>query len=166
MSEAAPSLFSALRRQLDPCVAMLRAGIVSCDHAHWDVRSGSPPFWEQAYHTVFWMAAWLRDWSKPFVEPPFHVPEALGFQGEPSSVIARADLLRYLDDTRADCGRWLDGLTDDVMLAPTMAFGKPWTPVDRILGQVRHVQHHSGYLNAALRFYDLEPAGWVGFQEG
>ncbi len=155
----------ALRRQLEPCVRMLGACLEACPEDLWDERGRGPPVWEQLYHTIFWLGAWLRDWSCPLEVPPFHAKEALDMRCEPSRVVSRAEMRAYLEKVRGDCGSYVSALTPASVLIPVEAFRKQWTPVDRILGQIRHVQHHVGYLNAALRAAGSTPAAWVGFQE-
>lgn len=165
MPDATPDLPHALRRQLDPCIEMLRACLEAAGDELCDARDGGPPVWEQLYHTIFWLGAWLRDWSRPIEYPAFHVKEALDMGREPSGVISRAQVREYLDKVLADCSSYLSALTPASVMVPVEAFRKQWTPVDRILGQIRHVQHHVGYLNATLRASGGAPAAWVGFQE-
>jgi len=167
MSSSAPDFVVSLRRQLDSCIAMLGSCIDACSDALWDARPGGPPVWEQLYHTLFWLDAWLRDWSTPLEYPPFHVKEALDMQGElaAGTAISRPEMRQYFDKVVADCESYLSTLTSESVLEPREAFGKQWTPLDRTLGQIRHIQHHVGYLNAALRAGGCTPVPWVGFQE-
>jgi hypothetical protein len=165
VSDPAHDLVHSLRRQLEPCIEMLRRSMNACPDDLWDARAGGPPVWEQLYHTIFWLHAWLRDWSRPLEYPTFHVREALDMRGVPARVVSRAEMRGYLDGAVTDCASFLSALTPESVQVPAEAFRKQWTPVDRILGQVRHVQHHVGYLNAVLRAGGSTPVAWVGYQE-
>jgi hypothetical protein len=165
MSADSPDIAEALRRQLGPCVEMLAAGIDASSEELWDERSAGPPVWAQIYHTLFWLDAWLRDWSRPLEYPPFHVKEALELRSVPAGSISRPAMREYLAKVSSDVDSHLASLTPESVQEPTVAFGKPWTPLDRILGQIRHVQHHVGYLNAVLRAGGCAPVAWAGFQE-
>ncbi len=165
MSTDTVDLAGALHSQLVPGMQMLLGCLEASRDELWDARRGGPPVWEQLYHTLFWLHAWLRDWSRPLEYPPFHVEEALDLRSPPGRAITRLQMRGYQDRVVADCRAYLSALTPETMLAPSEAFGKQWTPLDRILGQIRHIQHHVGYLNAVLRASGCTPVRWVGFQE-
>jgi hypothetical protein len=163
MASTAPDVVTALRRHLDPCLEMLGACMEAASDEAW--TASTPPVWEQFYHILFWLDAWLRDWSLPLEYPPFHVKEALELRGSAERTVSRAELRGYLAAVSRRCREHLGGLTAESVMLSTEAFGKQWTPLDRTLGQIRHVQHHVGYLNAALRASGCTPAAWMGFQE-
>jgi len=60
---------------------------------------------------------------------------------------------------------FLDGLTDDALVVEQEAFGHTWTPADRIMGQLRHVQHHVGISYAQIRETTGAYPEWRGFNE-
>jgi hypothetical protein len=150
MSDSEHELTAILKRQLDCSLQMVAEAIELCPDDAWADDTRHAPVWEQLYHALFWFNAWLRDWSKPIVYPEFHIAEALEIKHRTGSIIDRKQMLGYLAKVRADYEVFLAGITDRTLLAPGTAFGREWTTADRILGQVRHIQHHVGYLNAIL----------------
>ena len=121
--------------------------------------------WEQVYHALFWFNAWLRDWSKPIAYPEFHVKEALDIKRRNGAVISRGQMLGYLAKVRADYEAFAAGVTPASLLDREEAWGAKWSAADRLLGQVRHIQHHVGYLNAILSTTHRVHVGWIGYGE-
>jgi len=160
-----PTLTDVLKRQLDSSLDMLAKAIELCPDDAWADDKGHAPVWEQVYHALFWFNAWLRDWSKPIEYPEFHIEEALEIKRRTGSQIDRRQMAGYLAKVRADYEAFLNGTTDENLLAAEKAFGRTWTRADRILGQVRHIQHHVGYLNAIMSTTHGVRVRWIGYGE-
>lgn len=108
----------------------------------------------------------MSDSPQAFAFPTFHTPEALIESGQtPTGAVPRQQIEGYLGQVTAKSWALLDGLTPDVLLQETAFAGKLWTFTDRILLQIRHVQHHVGQLNATLKRKLGRAPGWVGFNE-
>jgi hypothetical protein len=165
VGKPAPTLTAVLRRQLDCTLDMLAKAIELCPDDTWADDTRHAPVWEQLYHALFWFNAWLRDWSKPIEYPEFHVKEALDIKRRAGSVVSRPQMLAYLAKVRADYEAFADALTDASLLSGETAFGRTWTGADRLLGQVRHIQHHVGYLNAILSTSRDVRVHWIGYDE-
>jgi len=150
MTTPSPTLTAILKRQLDCSLEMLEKAVELCPDDAWTDEAGHAPVWEQIYHTLFWFNAWLRDWRKPIEFPEFHIEEALEIKRRAGAIIDRHQILAYLAKVRADYEAFMAVVDDAGLLATAAAFGQRWTTADRILGQVRHIQHHVGYLNAVL----------------
>jgi hypothetical protein len=165
VSSAAPTLTAILKRQLDCSLEMLAKAVEQCPDGAWTDEAGHAPAWEQVYHALFWFNAWLRDWAKPIEYPEFHIKEALDLKRRAGTVIDRRQTLGYLAKVRADYEAFMAGVDDAGLLNAASAFGRRWTTADRILGQVRHIQHHVGYLNAILGTTRGRPVHWIGYGE-
>ena len=159
------TLTSVLKRQLDSSIDMLAKAIETCPDDAWADEAAHAPAWEQIYHALFWFNAWLRDWSKPIEKPEFHIKEALSIKRRSGSLIDRRQMLGYLAKVRADYETFMAGIGDGSLLAEQAAFDRTWTVADRILGQVRHIQHHVGYLNAILSTTRGVRVHWIGCGE-
>jgi hypothetical protein len=144
---------------------MLAKAIELCPDDAWADDSGHAPVWEQVYHALFWFNAWLRDWQKPIEYPEFHIAEALDIKRRAGKTIDRSQILAYLAKVSADYEAFMTGVDDAGLLDTATAFGRQWTTADRILGQVRHIQHHVGYLNAILSASRGVRVHWVGYGE-
>ncbi len=168
MSEAGPlalTIVDIIRRNLEPTLEMLSDIIEECPDEVWVADDGNAPIWQQTYHTVFWLNAWARDWAKPFERPSFHTREALDMVKGAAPVLTRQRLAEYLRRARAECDAFLDDLTPESLVLEYEAFGKRWTHADRILGQIRHVQHHVGAAHAIMCEKTGKTPRWVGYNE-
>jgi hypothetical protein len=160
-----PTLTAVLKRQLDCSLDMLARALELCPDDAWADANGHAPLWEHLYHALFWFNAWLRDWSKPIAYPEFHIEEALEIKRRTGSLIDRRQMSGYLAQVRADYEAFMAGVDDGRLLSAEKAFGQSWTVADRILGQVRHIQHHVGYLNAILSTTRGIRVHWIGYGE-
>ena len=165
MAHQPPTLTTILERQLDCSLEMLAKAIELCTDDAWADEAGHAPVWEQVYHALFWFNAWLRNWEKPIEYPEFHIAEALDIKRRAGKTIDRSQVLAYLAKVRTEYEAFMAGVSDAGLLGVTTAFGRPWTTADRILGQVRHIQHHVGYLNAVLSARRSVPVPWIGYGE-
>lgn len=165
MTAPSHTLTAVLKRQLDCCLDMLAKAVELCPDGAWADDTEHAPVWEQVYHALFWFNAWLRDWDRPMEHPAFHIDEALDIKRRTGKIIERRQVLAYLAKVRADYESFMRGVDDGGLLAAAAAFGRRWTTADRIVGQVRHVQHHVGYLNAVLGANGGARVRWIGYGE-
>jgi len=144
---------------------MLRDAIGQCSNSEWTLAGANAPVWQQVYHATFWLNAWARDWATPFKKPTFHTDQTLEQRNGAFPVITREQMQDYLNKVESECISFLDGLTDDTLVAAEEAFGQTWTPADRIMSQIRHVQHHVGKICAQIREATGTPPKWRAFNE-
>ena len=155
-----------LRRHLDPTVEMLRETLAACPDELWDARDEGAPFWQVAYHVLLGMDFWLGESGEGFAFPPFHTREAMLESDEvPDVALTRAQIEGYLDQVYAKGQALLDGVTPEGLLQEAEFFGCSWTVADRLLAQVRHVQHHVGQMNNIVKRRTGAAPGWVGYNE-
>lgn len=165
MNAQKPDMVHILKRQLDPSLEMLKEVIELCPNELWYAESDTPPIWEQVYHTLFWFNEWLRDWSKQIEYPKFHVEEALEMKRPPTGNISKEQIEGYMNKVVEDYKSFLSTVSPESLLQEQVAFNEKWTIADRVLIQIRHIQHHVGYLNSVLRMKKEIPAEWIGFNE-
>ena len=67
-----PTIVEIMRRHLAPTLQMLSNAIIACPEDAWAPPDEGAPLWQQAYHTLFWLNAWLRDWKNKLEYPVFH----------------------------------------------------------------------------------------------
>lgn len=140
-----------LRRQLIPSIDMLQDVIEQNSDEMWTLSGVNIPIWQHVYHATAWLNAWARDWSTPYVKPEFHSNEARELDHGASPVITREQMREYLEKAREECMSFLDGLTDETVFAQEEAFGRTFTPADRIVGQISHVHYHIGVIHARIK---------------
>ena len=89
-------------------IQMLRKEISLCLEELWNKEIDEPPFWQQAYHTVYYLDFYLGD--NPKKQPDrFGIKENLNEKSE--KVLTKQELLDYLADVKAKCDQVLDDMT-------------------------------------------------------
>lgn len=160
------SLVEVLRWHYAPTIEMLRRAVRRCPDDLWDARREGATLWKHAYHAIFCLDVWLRDSPEGFLPPPFHTRDALLETGlAPSVTLSCEQIEGYLARVDARCAAFFGELTPDMLVQESEFFGKVWTVADRILVQIRHVQHHVGHMNCMLKRGAGEAVPWLGYNE-
>ncbi len=154
-----------MKRQLDGSLEMLEKALELCPLHLWNRSDMSAPVWQHFYHALFFVNVWLKDWTRDPELPSFHVKEALDLKKTPGRLITKEQMKTYLDDVRSGSESFFKALAPDSLEQESENWGKLWTGADRIMAQIRHVQHHVGYINAILRMNEATPAQWIGYNE-
>ena len=160
-----------LAAQYGAALAMLRAAVTCADRATWHAFVGQFPFWQVSYHTLFYTDLYLSRGEGAFQPPPFH-REGYSQLGPvawlpPSDVVvdqpyAQDVIAGYVDACVAKAKRETEAETEATLAGPS---GFEWLRFTRLEGHLynlRHVQHHTGQLAAALRRQGLAGVEWVG----
>lgn len=100
------------------------------------------PAWRYAYHMIH-SAECLLDPSD-HTEPPFHVNRAE--YSECMKMLSDDELLDHLGSVRQKTYDIIDTLTDDMLYEK--AGDSPFTRMELILRQLRHISTHIGMINA------------------
>jgi len=163
MSTHQSSLNEVLIRQLQPSFKMIRKIIESCPKAIWAQRNISPPIWQQVYHILYGADYWFSDSKEGFKSPGFgdEVNSVLG--EESKGFVDQEDMLGYLDYVLKKSVLRIEALEDHPTLGPSPLYDK-WTNLDVVLEQIRHIQHHLGYLNRVLLKCKIKPIEWEFFE--
>ena len=145
---------AALKSQYHGAMAMLKAALDSCPESLWVDDSYKNPFWQVAYHTLFYTDFYLSPSEHAYVHWPQHRPGYANLgqpapDGTPRSPYTRAELTAYWQY----CESRLDQAVDSLDLnAPECGF--PWYQMGTLehqLVNIRHLQHHTGQLTDRLR---------------
>jgi hypothetical protein len=151
---------SAVAGQFGAALRMFRDCLEHGNGEMWLAPVGKFPFWQVGYHALFVTDLYLAPMEAEFRPQPFHRDgyNELGPQPwapKKTVVIERpydqATLLGYADACRAKARRALEEESDAVLAGPS---GFDWLKFSRLelhLYNVRHLQHHTGQLAAALR---------------
>lgn len=160
------TMVDVLQRHFDPTIEMLRQALEACPDDLWDARDTGAPLWQLAYHVLLGIDYWFRESSEGFAFPPFHTREAMLESGEvPDQALTRAQIEGYLEQVYARSHALLDRLTPKGLLREAAFPGGSWTVADRLLVQIRHVQHHVGQMNHLLKQKTGAAPGWQGYNE-
>ncbi len=154
-----------LLRQLRPSFKMVEKIIESCQKSIWAQRNIDPPIWQQIYHVLYGIDYWFSDSKESFVSPEFN-EEVNSVLGEESKgFINQADMIGYLRHVEQKVDYFISNLTSSALTAPSKRYDK-WTNLDVILEQIRHLQHHLGYLNRVMLKCKIKPVEWELYEEG
>lgn len=144
---------------------MLTECLEKCPREHWDAPIARYTFWQVAYHTLCFLDVYLSPsdtaW-RPRQDPAapgggLHPLGRAELENEyPSREFDRAELLAYASICREKIPTALDAETD-ASLAGTSGFPRlRFSRAELHLYNLRHVQHHTGQLTAALRRTGIE----------
>ena len=160
-----------IQDQFDASLAMLDSCIGLCPAEHWEGQIGQAPFWQVAYHTLFFVDLYLSQDEASFRPPSAFREEAidLGLANHRSGAAATAitpcekELVAdYVEHCRAKAAEVIAAETEQSLAKPS---GFPWYPMSRgehHLASIRHIQHHAGQLSAYLRKHSDKNAPWIG----
>ena len=153
-----------LNRQFKPALKMIEKIIGICPKSIWAQRNIDPPIWQQVYHVLYGIDYWFSETKDAFVAPEFK-DEVNSVLGEDSKgFIDQDDMMGYLKFVSNKSDDFLDGLDGEKALFPSKIYDK-WTNLDVVIEQVRHLQHHLGYLNRVLLKCKIEPIEWEFYEQ-
>lgn len=159
-----------VRSQFHGALAMLEQCIDRCPEERWDEPIGVYPYWHVVYHTLCFVDCYLSASNEDFMalvasrQGMEFNPQPTGMaeleEEFPSRRFTRQEMIRYAAWCREKMSSTLTKETDAALEGPS---GFSWLKFSRAelhLYNVRHVQHHTGQLTAALRRVGVETA-WV-----
>lgn len=157
--------------QLEAALAMLNECVRACPDGLWDTPIAKYPFWHVAYHTLCFVDCYLSISNEAFAREldgraregsELHPLGLAELEEEyPSRRFERPEILAYVELCRGKLRAALAAETRDSLAGPS---GFSWLPFSRLelhLYNIRHVQHHTGQLGAALRRNAVAVGGWV-----
>jgi hypothetical protein len=142
---------------------MLEKVLTSCPSEVWDERTSGPPFWQVAYH-----AMWYLDWylggsgkeREAFIpkfarEPNEHLDKL------PKETITRKQLLNYLFDIKGKADQRIKKITMDVLIQPSVFEWHGNSIISSMLYNLRHLMLHIGALNYRLLREGIKLENWI-----
>jgi hypothetical protein len=152
----------ALWQQFGAAIDTMENALVACPESIWGDRSRVPEFWYVVFHTLFFLDYYLSDSPDGFAPPtPFTLDELDPAGVLPDRVYTKAELGAYLAHGREKCRAAIEALTDQTARRVVRFGSVEGTGLERLLYNMRHVQHHAAQLNLTLR-QDLDHASpWV-----
>jgi len=153
-----------LIRQFKPSFKMIEKVIKSCTKSIWAQRNIEPPIWQQVYHALYGIDYWFSVSKEAFMPPEFksEVNSVLG--EESKGFIEQEDMLDYLSYVEGKTEKFIKNLDETKVTSPSNLYSK-WTNLDVILEQIRHLQHHLGYLNRVLLKCKIKPVEWEFYED-
>ena len=149
------------RRQYGALFAMLRLLMEACPEALWDKRGNEPPFWQQAYHTLRAVDFYLSASPDQFKKPPFEDGQANNLSKRPEMVLPKEALSQYLESVEARFQRFLGDSATESLQGPNPFRWTGPTIGHRLVYNLRHAQHHLGWMASILRRGEAKPPAWI-----
>ena len=149
--------------QFGASMMMLRGAIELCPTSLWERPADGMGYWYLAYHTLFFIDHDLHVADATFESPWFDRFEyelkelAPPYEG----AYSKEDLLAYLDHCLAKARQVLSSLSRGESLDLRGGRRVDLEPLEVMLYELRHVQHHAAQMNALLRSEGVEPPRWV-----
>ena len=145
-------------------LAMLRQAVERCPDSLWGEPGSHAPFWQVAYHALFYTHLYQQDSVRAFAPWPGHRKEFLMEDGAPppAEPASRAAVLEYLAFCEDEVRRRVPQLALD---APS---GFDWVPLSKLELQIyiaRHTLLNIGELMERLSRASVA-VDWVGTVRG
>ena len=155
-----------LKRQFDPSFEMLCRIVEQCPEEVWHKEEVGSPFWQQVYHTTYWVDFWLREEYRQAEFRSLIFTKDVSFELDKVSreCLTQDESKEYLGRVQEKLGRFFEMLDDDKLRSPIVEWSG-FTYLDAIISQIRHVQYHVGQCNTILGFGGLKAVEWVAYNE-
>ena len=155
-----------IKSQYLASLEMLRQAIENCPESVWHGPEDRNPFWQVAYHVLFYTHLYLQPREEDFVPWEKHreSARALGSsEGEAAAEepYSKEDVLAYHG---LCCGQVEEQVTSLDLEAES---GFYWLPFDKLelqIYNIRHIQQHTGELYERLGAHGEFEVGWVGMK--
>ena len=158
-------LFRSLKSQYHASLAMLLEAIERCPPSLWTSDQYANPFWQVAYHALYYTDLYLEQTEAAFSPWEHHRPGQHRFEARTDAATTLTpysvgEMLTYC----RRCQAKVDSAVDRLDLSATES-GFSWyrmTKVEHQLVNLRHLQHHTGQLADRLRQVAALGVRWVG----
>lgn len=141
---------------------MTRKAIELCPDDLWDKSlDDEPAFWQQVYHTVFYTDFYLSEAPDKFRAPTFNRDGMSNLEETPGDAPSKEQMLQYLEEAVERCEAALSKLTAKELEGENRF---PWTGptlAHRLIYNIRHSQHHVGWMNSILSRKANCAAEWI-----
>ena len=148
-------------RQYKALFDQFRGLLKVCPDPLWDRAEQEAPFWQQAYHTLFWCDLYLSESPQAFAPHPMGRGQAQDLDKRQDFTLSRGELVGYLQTVEAKLDARLKRF-ESGGLAGENPFG--WTgptAAHNLVYNLRHAQHHCGWMASILRRNGAQPPEWI-----
>jgi len=140
------------RSQYFAALAMLEEAIRLCPDTVWNRHDGPCPFWEKAYHALFYTHLYLAEDLDHFTQWEGHIDP------DSADLIPKEVVLAYLEFVKVIVN---DRLALTELEAPSGFHWLPFNKFELQIYNIRHIQQHTGELFERLDHEKIE-LNWVG----
>jgi hypothetical protein len=157
---------NSLKSQYRASLEMLKGAITACPESLWVDPEFNNPFWQTAFHALFFTHFYLGPSEDDFVPWEKHKEAYVGLgsseeESEEKEPYSKGELLDYL----AFCWEFVEEQLNPLDLDAESGFH--WLPFDKLelqIYNIRHIMEHTGELYERLSAKSDAEVGWVGRQ--
>ncbi len=153
---------NAFQEQYGAAIKMLEQVIKNCPEEIWDDRTSGPPFWQVAFHAMWFLDWYLgrsKDERKKF-RPGFKA-DLKNLKELPKETLTREQLISYLSKIKEKGKQRLDQLTLEELIQPSVFEWHGGSIHSSLIYNIRHVMLHIGALNLRLLRKGINLDNWV-----
>lgn len=145
-------------------LAMLRQAIEKCPDPLWVDASYKNPFWNIAYHALFFTHLYLQPKQDDFIAWEKHRDEVVGMKETTVEIepYSKGEILTYLDLCLDQVEKQVDALD---LEAESGFHWLPFTKQELQVYNIRHLMLHTGELCERLGAHGEIEVGWVGMKK-
>ncbi|MBD3180860.1 hypothetical protein GF312_01110 [Candidatus Poribacteria bacterium] len=149
------------RTNYNALLEMLGEIIELCPDELWDDKTDGPPFWQQLYHTIGYTDFYISESIESFEKPTFAEENAFDLTHDVKKAVSRKQMQKYLEVVKKHCNAALNNMTIEYLEGKNPFHWTGPTPAHRLVYNIRHTQHHIGWLNSILAKKIGKTAKWV-----
>ena len=163
MNKVSKIFLDAINEQYGAAIAMLKKNLKMCPKEVWDDRTSGPPFWQVAYHVMWYLDWYLSDSKQARESFKSKYGEELSQDLNKSSEITltRTQLLDYLSDIKEKTKIRFEKVTSDELLQSSLFEWHGSSVLSSLLYNLRHLMLHIGALNLRLHNKGVKFENWV-----
>jgi hypothetical protein len=161
---------AALKSQYHAALAMLRDAVEKCPEEIWLGEVDGDPFWQVAYHALFYGHLYLMPDEEAFEAWEHHREEHQFLEAVPWPPHDPPKLGKpYTREEILDYWKTVDDLVDPTLSVVDLSSeecGFWWYDLPKLeheLLSIRHVQHHASRLGGYVRLKTGNRVDWVGY---
>jgi hypothetical protein len=150
-----------LQREYGRALHTLAKVIDACPEPAWTRPFGPTVFWHEVYHNLFWLANFVGPANHRFRRTPFGADIDPRLFVDAPSAVARATIRGFLEQATRHVEQTFAALSDAQLTGPDGYDESDFDSVaQRLLYELRHLQHHNGKLITCLRIEGIDDWFW------
>ena len=163
MNKVSKIFLDAISEQYGAAIAMLKKNLKMCPKEVWDDRTSGPPFWQVAYHVMWYLDWYLSDSKQARESFKSKYGEELSqdLNKSPEITLTRTQLLDYLSDIKEKTKIRFEKVTSDELLQSSLFEWHGSSVLSSLLYNLRHLMLHIGALNLRLHNKGVKFENWV-----
>ena len=151
-----------LQKHFNRTGRMLLQSILACPDEIWETASEGYPLWKHAYHAAYWLDVWMSESLDRFEKPEGFYTRSFELDNASAKVFTKNQVADYCSTVLKKCEMFFEKLQDEDLDERKPFFDKNPTVFERIMGQIRHVSYHTGYMDCILKKNTGKIPDWIG----